>query len=239
MGDRSNRIMCVAGVKVARRPADTLCVGLVLLILSASALPGAQPPPAMEASLQKQRVAIERQRQSVRKQGGAAAESAGDAFFTVPWTQDAAPAAAAPPPAAPADDASNDDCQPVTGARLDRLIQDAARREGLTPDLLRAVIDKESAFNACAVSPKGAMGLMQLMPSTAQTFGVKDAFDPKQNIDAGTRFLKQLLTRYGGDLSLALGAYNAGPGRVDPGGGLPQIPETIDYVADILDRLRD
>ena len=74
---------------------------------------------------------------------------------------------------------------------------------------------------------------MQLMPATALQFGVQDPFDPEENINAGARFLKQLMTRYAGDLTLALGAYNAGPGRVDAAGGLPPIAETLNYVQDI------
>lgn len=79
---------------------------------------------------------------------------------------------------------------------------------------------------------------MQLMPATAVELGVGDPFDPKQNIDGGTRLLKQLLTKYNGDVALALGAYNAGAGRVDREGGIPQIPETMNYVSDILNRFR-
>jgi soluble lytic murein transglycosylase-like protein len=129
-------------------------------------------------------------------------------------------------------------CAPIDTQDAAKLIREAAAREGLTPDLLRAVIGKESSFRPCAVSAKGAMGLMQLMPGTAQQLGVMDPFDPKQNIDGGSRLLKQLLGRYGDDLTRALGAYNAGPGQVDRYGGLPPFSETVDYVTDILGRLR-
>ena len=145
-----------------------------------------------------------------------------------------APASARAEPAP----ASAGGCPPVSREELNKIIQKAAATEGLTPDLLRAIIDKESAFDPCAISSKGALGLMQLMPSTAADLGVADAFDPDQNITGGARFLKQLLTRYGGDLPLALSAYNAGPGRVDKAGGIPLFPETLDYVSGILDRLR-
>jgi soluble lytic murein transglycosylase-like protein len=118
--------------------------------------------------------------------------------------------------------------------KLDPLVNGAAKSEGVDPQLVQAVIDQESASKPCAVSVKGAQGLMQLMPATAAELGVKDAFDAKQNVEAGTRFLKQLLTKYNGDVSLALGAYNAGAGRVDHDGGIPEIPETINYVKDIL-----
>ena len=104
-------------------------------------------------------------------------------------------------------------------------------------DLVNAVIDRESGARPCAVSVKGAQGLMQLMPAVASELGVKDAFDPKQNVDGGTKLLKQLLTKYNGDVGLALGAYNAGSARVDREGGIPKIPETINYVSDILTKV--
>jgi soluble lytic murein transglycosylase-like protein len=129
-------------------------------------------------------------------------------------------------------------CDPVPEAQLTSLIDDAANREDLQSNLIRAVVQKESAGRPCAVSPKGAQGLMQIMPATASQFSVSDAFDPKQNIDAGTKLLKQLLMRYAGDVSLALGAYNAGPGRVDKEGGVPQIQETQSYVSEILGKLK-
>jgi len=128
-------------------------------------------------------------------------------------------------------------CPPLPAAELDALVDDAAEREELEPDLIRSVIRQESAARPCAVSAKGAMGLMQLMPATALQFGVADAFDPKENVTAGTRLLKQLLTAYGGDVSLALGAFNAGPGKVSQAGGLPDYPETLDYVQKVLSSL--
>jgi soluble lytic murein transglycosylase-like protein len=81
------------------------------------------------------------------------------------------------------------------------------------------------------------MGLMQLMPATVQELGVRDPFDPAENLSSGARLLKQLLTRFGGDTALALGAYNAGPGRVEESGGVPEIPETLHYVQQILSQL--
>jgi soluble lytic murein transglycosylase-like protein len=127
----------------------------------------------------------------------------------------------------------------VPEAQLISLIDDAANREDLQSNLIRAVVQKESAGRPCALSPKGAQGLMQIMPATASQFSVSDAFDPKQNIDAGTKFLKQLLMRYAGDVPLALGAYNAGPGRVDKEGGVPEIQETQNYISEILLNLKD
>lgn len=128
-------------------------------------------------------------------------------------------------------------CDPVPEIDLAPIVADTAEREGLDPRLLTAVIQQESAFRPCAVSQKGAQGLMQLMPATAEQFGVKDSFDIQENIGAGAKLLKGLLTRYTGDLSLALGAYNAGPGKVDEAGGVPAIPETTNYVREILRKL--
>ena len=96
---------------------------------------------------------------------------------------------------------------------------------------------QESAFKPCAVSAKGAMGLMQLIPGTAAGLGVKDPFDPEQNVLGGAKLLKQLMDRYSGDLSMTLSAYNAGTRPVDAADGVPMIPETIDYVSRILARL--
>ena len=107
---------------------------------------------------------------------------------------------------------------------------------GLSPALLEAVAWRESRFNPAAVSPKGALGTMQLMPATARELGV-DPDDPEQNIAGGGLYLRRMLHRYGGDLRLALAAYNAGPGAVDRHGGVPPYPETRAYVAAILGRL--
>jgi soluble lytic murein transglycosylase-like protein len=127
----------------------------------------------------------------------------------------------------------------ITVVKADRAcppLADAANREHLQPELLRGVVQQESGFRPCAVSPKGAMGLMQLMPGTAAQLGVKNPFDPKENVDAGARFLKQLLDIYN-DLPMALGAYNAGPGRVNEAGGVPAIPETLNYIQRIMSLL--
>ncbi len=128
-------------------------------------------------------------------------------------------------------------CIPSGLSTYDGLIEKHARQAGLNAELLRAVIRKESAFDACAVSRAGAKGLMQLMPETVEYLGVGDPFDPEENVRGGSRFLRFLLDRYGGDVSLALGAYNAGPGRVDKLGRVPAIPETQDYVKSILGAL--
>jgi hypothetical protein len=114
---------------------------------------------------------------------------------------------------------------------FDPLIWEHSRQQGVRADLVRAVIQVESAFNPLAISPKGAMGLMQLMPATAARFGVINAFNPAENIPAGVKYLKQLLLRYDNNEELALAAYNAGPLAVDRHGSqIPPYKETQDYV---------
>jgi soluble lytic murein transglycosylase-like protein len=121
---------------------------------------------------------------------------------------------------------------------LRRLAVDAARRHGVDPDLVLAVAGIESAFQPRAVSPKGAQGLMQLMPATARDLGVKDPLDPVANLDGGTRYLRDLIALYEGDLTKALAAYNAGPGAVARHQGVPPYKETQDYVKKVLRRYR-
>jgi soluble lytic murein transglycosylase-like protein len=104
----------------------------------------------------------------------------------------------------------------------------------LDPDLVNSVIHAESRFNSRAVSPKGAQGLMQLMPQTASQLGIANAFDPQSNVDGGTRYLRELLVRYNFDLIKALAAYNAGPQRVEQYRGVPPYYETQAYVARIV-----
>ena len=125
---------------------------------------------------------------------------------------------------------------PPDGGDLRELAAAAARRHGLEPGLVMAVVSVESGFRPEAVSPKGAQGLMQLMPMTAQALGVEDAFDPAQNLDGGARHLGELLTVYGGDLTRALAAYNAGEGAVLRHGGVPPYRETRAYVRKVLER---
>lgn len=110
-------------------------------------------------------------------------------------------------------------------------IRAAARRHGLLPSLLEAVIEVESGFRHDALSVKGAMGLTQLMPATAELLGVRNAFDPGANIEGGARHLRGLLDRYRGDAKMALAAYNAGVGAVERYGTVPPFRETQDYVA--------
>src|SRR5208282_932902 len=118
----------------------------------------------------------------------------------------------------------------TTAGDIDSAIVEAAARHNVDPNLVRAVVKVESNFNPNAVSRKGAMGLMQLMPSTARQLKVKNPFDPEQNVDAGVRHLKQLLENYGGDIKLTLAAYNAGAGAVARSSGVPHYAETQNYV---------
>ena len=117
-------------------------------------------------------------------------------------------------------------------ADIQTLISQAATKYGINPALLLAIAQKESSLNPAAISSEGAQGVMQLMPATAASLGVTNAFDPAQNIDAGARYFASLLNQYGGDTGLALAAYNAGPGRVTQYGGIP--PYTQSYVDSIM-----
>ena len=117
---------------------------------------------------------------------------------------------------------------------LDSVVNAASKRNNLDPDLVNSVILVESGFDPNAVSPKGARGLMQLMPQTAARMGVQNAMDPAANVEGGTRYLGELLSRYHNDLNKALAAYNAGPDRVEQYHGVPPYPETLAYVARII-----
>ena len=112
----------------------------------------------------------------------------------------------------------------------------AAKLNGVDPALVTAMVEVESGFSVRAVSPKGAQGLMQIMPGTARDLKLTDSFDAAKNIEAGTRYLRQLMDRFGGDVKLALAAYNAGPGTVSRHGGVPPIAETRQYIEKVRGR---
>jgi len=168
---------------------------------------------AMESS-------IEQQRASVRQQAQAAGAP------SLPWT-----------PALTAGGTASAPCDPMPKLEIDAMIGDVASAQKIDPAIVREVARQESGFRPCAVSAKGAEGLMQLMPATQAALDVHDPFNARASLEGGSKLLKQLLDKYHGDLKLALSAYNAGSGRVDKAGGVPAIAETRNYVAAIIARL--
>jgi soluble lytic murein transglycosylase-like protein len=185
----------------------------------------------LTAVLHGQEQAVDRQLQSVERQRAAierhrkALQTRYPSFFAA---RDEVPVAAGP---------VLGDCPPLTASDVKPIVAREAERQKVSNALVHAVIEAESAYSPCAVSPVGAQGLMQLMPATAAGLGVENPFDPEQNISGGTQFLRQMLDRYGGDVAKALAAYNAGPGRVDAANGIPPIPETETYVRKIINRI--
>lgn len=177
--------------------------------------------PDYSAARAAQEGSAEKQRVSARVQEAVITARNPSSFFTPP--------APPSPPEIP--------CDRAPDAEIRQVVDAGARRVGLDINLVRAVVRHESAYNPCALSVKGAQGLMQLMPSVQAQFGVTNPYDPGQNVDAGARLLKQLLNQFGGDLSRALGAYNAGSARVEQWGGVPPFPETMNYVSEILKEL--
>jgi soluble lytic murein transglycosylase-like protein len=141
------------------------------------------------------------------------------------------------PTLAPPDAATPDAPAPVPPEQINALVQQNADIWQVDPALIKSVIANESSFNANAQSPVGAQGLMQLMPETAASLGVKNPFDPAQNVAGGTRYLRSLLDRFKGDTRLAVAAYNAGPGAVEKYGDVPPYAETQSYVKNVLGSL--
>jgi soluble lytic murein transglycosylase-like protein len=123
----------------------------------------------------------------------------------------------------------------MSADEIDSLAERISKKEGISPALIKAIIKNESGYDADAISPKGAMGLMQLMPSAVEELGVADPFSPEENITGGARMLKKLLGTYQGDYRRAVAAYNAGKTAVDKSGDIPAIDETRDYVRKVLD----
>jgi soluble lytic murein transglycosylase-like protein len=233
--------MLLAGVMMAQTTAPQAGVAQTAAP-SASAKPGAvsppsagkveappgKPPPAkpaetLQSAMEKQRAAIAIQRLAVKQQRDS----------MVPWML-ATPRTGT----ASGSEAAAEGCDRIGDPELTPLIASAAQLHGVEPKLLRGVIEQESGFHACAISAKGAMGLMQLMPATVDQFKVDDVFDPKQNIEAGATYLRQLLDKYKDDIKLALAAYNAGPTTVDKMGGMPDIQETRDYVEGVMKKMQ-
>ena len=201
-----------------------LASAAVSSIAAAQPAPAAAPEPShwtVSATIEKQRASVLKQVESVT--GKAATPP--KAFFTVPWIDSSTTHGAVP------------GCDAMATAELEQLIEQNSKTQGVKSELIRAVISQESGARPCAVSPKGAQGLMQLMPATSEQLGVGDPFNAKQNVEGGTKLLKQLLAKYNGNMALALAAYNAGSGSVDRAGGVPAIPETMKYVTAILEKL--
>jgi soluble lytic murein transglycosylase-like protein len=201
---------------------------LLLLAISASVALGQRLGPtrlAMTDAISRQQESLFAQRASLKRQMGDATFGAflGTTFYgTLP-----APVYAVAPSA----------CPPLDPDTREALISTAARSAAIDPDLLRAVMHRESGYRPCAVSGKGALGIMQLMPSTLAQFHVSDPWNPAQSIRAGASLLRDLLDRYQGDLRQTLAAYNAGAGRVDKSDPESYPEETKNYITGILSEL--
>lgn len=200
---------------------------LVSLVLASSVVSAQQignPATNIYSALDQQRRSLFEQRASLKRQmgdAGFAAALATTFYGTVrPLNTLNAPA-----------------CPPLQTDEREDLIAAAARREAIEPSLLRAVMHRESGFRPCAVSVKGALGLMQLMPATLAEFHVSNPFDPAQSVHAGAALLRNLLEKYAGDLKLTLAAYNAGSSRIDNTDPDNYPAETKSYIADILAEL--
>jgi soluble lytic murein transglycosylase-like protein len=218
--------------------------------------PAGEPLEAQAASIRRQLEAVARQQASMNRAGSGTAAAAridlvapasvpeakapADAAPESPFDRQLRAAALQPRPSWPEPPSAAQmlECQPLPASILSPVFERAGFAYGVSPLLLRAVAEQESGLQPCAVSRKGALGLMQLMPETATFLGLNDPFDVEENIFGGARFLRQLLDRFQNDLGLALGAYNAGPARIEQFGGIPPIAETQNYVASILTRLR-
>lgn len=186
----------------------------------------------MQQSLDKQREAVRRQSAGWLTLGES---NPGDGFL-LPWPK--ASMAATDISLRVLVDDQPPTCLPLAAAELDRLVEDTAARQKVDPKIVKAVIQQESAGRPCVVSSAGAEGIMQLMPATQREYGVQNPFDARESIEGGVKLLRQLIDRYAGDLPKALAAYNAGPAAVDRIGGIPPIPETQNYVSNIVRKIQ-
>jgi len=223
---------------IAAEAAALCCVAAVALC--------ARPASATELAILRNGFSIRHEHRQVMGATTRLFLGAGDSSFTdVPTAEIVAyepdtssslppPAPATPPGAALATSAPSHPEPAKPALPLNQVVNSASASYHLDPDLVNSVIHAESGFNARAVSPKGARGLMQLMPDTASRLGVNDAFDAQSNVAGGSRYLRELLERYNFDLVKALAAYNAGPERVEQYQGVPPFRETRAYVARIV-----
>lgn len=214
-------------------------VVLASLLCAAIATPQSPPSPPPDPYIQVRKAmeaAAARQKASAMRQlPQQTTQPRPDGWFSHPWPYEPLPPISWEQPQPQPSGAPT--CDPLPTEQMQALVRQTARRHQLDEQLLDAIVYQESGYRPCAVSAKGAQGLMQILPATASELGLNDPFDPEQNMDAGARYLKQLIAQYQGNLPLALAAYNAGPARVDPRSPLPDIPETRAYVAAILSRL--
>ena len=210
---------------------------LVVIVLAIAAV---LPCPAAEMAVLRNGFSIRHERRQVMGETTRLFVTAdGASYVDVPTAEidhiEAAPEQfSAAPPAQSAARQPSSGASVIPPVSLDDVVTAASGRFRLDPDLVNSVIKAESGFNVRAVSPKGAQGLMQLMPQTAQQLGVPNPFDPKANVEGGTRYLRELLELYNFDLVKALAAYNAGPQRVEQYGGVPPFYETRAYVARVV-----
>ncbi len=192
--------------------------------------PAGSPPAAAVAYLATLRngFSIRHQRSELRDAGITRLYTSPDNFVEVPTADIVSIEAEEPVPKVPQEQPA------VASADVPQLVTAAGDKHRIDPDFIRSVIRAESGFNPRAVSSKGALGLMQLMPETAQRLGVLNPFEPGANIDAGTKYLRDLLLQYHGDVAKALAAYNAGPQRVVQYNGVPPYRETRSYVRRVI-----